>query len=175
MADIVSAWGTRICIPLVCQVSRTAVNSTCSIKKTSKHLAHLEPFFLESMQKIVQTRLRTIFRRCATCLRSKQNVLLCKTQHVHWCRGIFFSFYFDGWCYCVQCQWSQRMWPWKVTHRWGNMCKFLSSGYSSYLGFNATLVAVVFSCHVGLSPHLDKNQDYFTDFWKKKTIQADSD
>ena len=48
MADIVSAWGTRICIPLVCQVSRTAVNSTCSVKKTSpKHPAHLSlgPFF----------------------------------------------------------------------------------------------------------------------------------
>ena len=54
------------------------------------------------------------------CHLAKQNVLLCKTRHVHWCRGIFFSFYFDGWCYCVQCQWSQRMWPWKVTHRWGN-------------------------------------------------------
>ena len=50
------------------------------------------------------------------------------------------------------------------------MCKFVSSGCSSYFGFNATLVAVVFSCHVGLSPHLDKNQDYFTDFWKKKTL-----
>ena len=45
--------------------------------------------------------------------------------------------------------------------------KFVSSGCSSYFGFNATLVAVVFSCYVGLSPHLDKNQDYFTDFWKK--------
>ena len=36
------------------------------------------------------------------------------------------------------------------------------------LRFQCYLVAVVFSCHVGLSPHLDKNQDYFTDFWKKK-------
>ena len=54
------------------------------------------------------------------------------------------------------------------------MCKFVSSGCSSYFSFNATLVAVVFSCHVGLSSHLDNNQDYFTDFWKKekKTIQA---
>ena len=48
------------------------------------------------------------------------------------------------------------------------MCKFVSSGCSSYFSFNATLVGVVFSCHVGLSPHLDKNQDYFTNFWKKK-------
>ena len=53
------------------------------------------------------------------------------------------------------------------------MCKFLSSGCSSYLGFNATLVAVVFSCHVRLSPHLDKNQDliYFMDFWKKRPFR----
>ena len=51
------------------------------------------------------------------------------------------------------------------------MCKFVSSACSSYFGFNATLVAVVFSCHVGLSPHLDKNQDYFTDFWKKRPFR----
>ena len=46
-------------------------------------------------------------------------------------------------------------------------CANLYFGCSSYFGFNATLVAVVFSCHGGLSPHLDKNQDYFTDFCKK--------
>ena len=51
------------------------------------------------------------------------------------------------------------------------MCKFVYFGCSSYFGFNATLVAVVFSCHVGLSPHLDKNQDYFTDFWKKRPFR----
>ena len=28
------------------------------------------------------------------------------------------------------------------------------------------------SCHVGLSPHLDKNQDYFTDFWKKRPFRS---
>ena len=74
MTDIVSKFqlGEQEYIPLVCQVSRTAVDSTYSIKKNSpKHLAHLGPFFLESMQKIVQTKLRTIFRRCATCLHSK--------------------------------------------------------------------------------------------------------
>ena len=37
------------------------------------------------------------------------------------------------------------------------MCKFLSSGCSIYLGFNATLVVVVFSCHTGDCKHLTKN------------------
>ena len=51
------------------------------------------------------------------------------------------------------------------------MCKFVYFGCSSYFGFNATLVAVVFSCYVGLSPHLDKNQDYFNKLKKRIPIQ----
>jgi len=55
------------------------------------------------------------------------------------------------------------------------MCKFVYFACSSYFGCNATLVAVVFSCHVGLSPHLHKNQDYFMDLWKKRPCRPISD